>query len=73
MWKNDFAKLSIGPDQVGFGVHTPESRASQQAMQAAYLLRITTRHFLPGLDHETNARGMYIPRVFKRLKRNPDK
>jgi len=71
MWKNNFAKLSFGPDQVELGVHPSESRASQQAVQAAYLLRITTRHFLPGLDPETNARGVYS--AFKRIKRNLEK
>lgn len=60
MWKNDFAKLFIGQDQVGLGVHTSEPRTSQQAMQAAHLLRTATRHLLPGLDYETNARGTYF-------------
>lgn len=70
MWKNDFAKLSVGPDQVELGVHTPESRASEQAVQAAHLLRTTARHLLPGLDYETNARGTYF--TFERIKRSLD-
>lgn len=59
LWENNAVELFVGPDQVGLGVHTPESRTSEQAVQTAHLLRVAAGHLLSRPNPKANARSTY--------------
>lgn len=60
MRENNFTQLFVRPHQIGLGLHTSEPGTTEQTMQAAHLLCVTTRRLLSRLDSQANARGIYL-------------